>query len=153
MQCNLCSREISSKNFLQHCQTDHNIDRPNIRQHAVVVSPKPDSIYQNYGKLKPGVVVATEKGEYLTLEKPTIMGWCTVNIYTKETKDLELVKDMAEMRYIGMLDSQTEEGINVVNDNNQLTFVKFEDYSKKVFFTAQANYHEGNIYVVNIPMS
>ena len=105
MQCNLCNREISSKNFFQHCQTDHNIKRPNIRQHAVVVSPKPDSIYQNYGKLKPGVVVATEKGEYLTLEKPTIMGWRTVNIHTKETKDLELVKDMAEMRYIGMLDS------------------------------------------------
>ena len=153
MQCNLCNREISSKNFFQHCQTDHNIERPSIRQHAVAVSPKPDSIYQNYGKLKPGVVVATEKGEYLTLKKPTIMGWRTVNILTKETKDLELVKDMAEMRYIGMLDSQTEEGVNIVNDDNQLVFVEFGAYSKKIFFTAQVNYHEESVFVVNIPRS
>ena len=132
MQCNLCNREISSKNFFQHCQTDHNIERPSIRQHAVVVSSKPDSIYQNYGKLKPGVVVATEQGEYLTLDKPTIMGWRTVNIYTNETKDLELVKNMAEMRYIGMLDSQTEEGVNIINDDNQLISVEFGAYSKKI---------------------
>ena len=118
MHCNLCSRETSNRNFLQHCQTDHNIDRPNLRQHAVVASPKQNAIYQNLGKLKPEVMVVTEKGEYLTLEKPTIMGWRTVNIDTKETKDLELVKDMAEMRYIGMLDSQTEEGVNIVNDDN-----------------------------------
>ena len=127
MQCNWCNREISSKNFFQYCQTDRNIGRPSIRQHAVAVSPKPDSIYQNYGKLKPGVVVATEKGEYLTLEKPTITGGRTVNICTKETKDLELVKDMAG--YIGMLDSQTEEGVNIVNDNNQLVFVEIGAYS------------------------
>ena len=74
MQCNLCDKEISSKNLLQHCQTDHNIERPNIRQHAVAISPKPASIYQNYGKLKPRVVVVTGEGEYLVLEKPTTMG-------------------------------------------------------------------------------
>ena len=66
--------------------------------------------------------MATEKGDYLTLEKPTIMGWRTVNINTKETKDMELVKDMAEMRYIGKLDSQTDAGINIVNDDNQKRF-------------------------------
>ena len=63
--------------------------------------------------------MATEKGDYLALEKPTIMGWRTVNINTKETKDMELVKDMAEMRYIGKLDSKTDEGINIINDDNQ----------------------------------
>ena len=41
----------------------------------------------------------------------------------------------------------------IVNDNNQLVFVKFGAYSKKIFFTAQVNYHEENIYVVNIPRS
>ena len=51
--------------------------------------------------------MVTEEGEYLTLEKPTTMGWSTINIHTKERKDLELVKDMAGMRYIGMLHSQT----------------------------------------------
>ena len=71
MQCNLCNREISSKNFFQHCQTDHNIERPSIRQHAVAVSPKLDSIYQNYGKLKPGVVVTSTS----TPKKPRIWSW------------------------------------------------------------------------------
>ena len=153
MQCNLCDKEISSKNFLQHCQTSHNIERPSLRQHAVVVSPKPDSIYQNYGKLKPGVVVVTEEGEYLTIEKPTITGWSMVNIHTKERKDLELINDMTGMRYIGMLHSQTEEGVNIVNDDNQLVFVEEVAYSKKIFFTAKVNYHEESVFVVNIPRS
>ena len=86
-------------------------ERPSMRQHAVAISPKPDSIYPNYGKLKPGVVVVTEEGKYLTLDKPTTIGWSTVNIHTKEREDLELVKDMIGMRYIGMLDSQTKEGV------------------------------------------
>ena len=103
MQCNICDREISSKNVLQHCQTNHNFERPSINQHATMVSLKPDSIYRNYGKLKPGAMMVTEEGEYLTLEKPTSMGWNTINIHTKEKKNLELVKDMAGMRYTGQL--------------------------------------------------
>ena len=65
MRCNLCDKEISSKNLLQHCQSNHNIERPNLREHATVVSSKPDSIYQNLEKSKPGIVMATEEGEYL----------------------------------------------------------------------------------------
>ena len=118
-----------------------------------MVSPKPDSIYQNFGKLKPGFVVVTEEGECLTLEKPTFMGWSTVNIHTKERRDLELVKDITGMRYIGMLHSQTKEGINIVNDDNQIVFVEEGAYNKKIFFTAQVNYHEESAFVVNIPRS
>ena len=87
-------------------------------------------------------MVATEKGEYLTLEKPTTMGWRTVNIDTKETKDLELVKGMTEMRYIGMMDSQTGKGINTVNENTQLVFVKHEklrDYENFTVFDMEEN--------------
>ena len=43
IQCNLCNREISSKNFFRHCSTDHNIERPNFRQHAMEVSSTPES--------------------------------------------------------------------------------------------------------------
>ena len=68
--------------------------------------------------------MVTEEGEYLTLEKPTSMGWNTINIHTKEIKNLELVKDMAGMRFIGMLSSQTEEGVNVINHDDQLVFVE-----------------------------
>ena len=103
----------------QSCATcDHNIERPNFRRHAVKISAKPDSIYQNHGKLKPGVVVASDDGDYIILEQPTILGWSTTNINTKETKDLELVRDMAEMRYLGRFDSKTEEGIFITDDDN-----------------------------------
>ena len=97
--------------------------------------------------------MVTEEGEYLTLEKPTSMGWNTINIHTKERKNLELVRDMAGMRYIGMLGSQTEEGVNVVNDDDQLVFVKEGAYSKKIFLTAQVNYQKESLFVVNIPRS
>ena len=148
IMCNLCSREISSKNFFRHCSIDHNIERPNIRKHAVKISAKPDSIYQNHGKLKPGVVVASDDGDYIILEQPTILGWSTTNINTKETKDLELVRDMAEMRYLGRFDSKTEEGIFITDDDNKVVFIEFGAYCRKVFFTAQTNYHEENVFVV-----
>ena len=35
----------------------------------------------------------------------------------------------------------------------KMIFVEFGAYSKKVFFTVQANYHEENVFVVNIPRS
>ena len=95
----------------------------------------------------------TEEGEYLTLVKPTSMGWNTVNIHTKEKKNLELVKDMAGMRYIGMLSSQTEEGVNVTNYDDQLVFVEERAYSKKLFLTAQVNCHKESVFVEYIPRS
>ena len=97
--------------------------------------------------------MATEEGECLVLEKPTFMGWSTINIHTKERRDLELVKDMTGMRYVGRLHSQTKEGIYVVNDDDQIIFVEKGAYNKKIFFTAQANYHEESVFVVNIPKS
>ena len=100
IMCNLCSREISSKNFLRHCSIDHNIERPNSRQHAVKISVKPDSIHQNHGKLKPGVVVASNDGDYISLEQPTIIGWSTTNLNTRETKDLESVKMFSTIFFI-----------------------------------------------------
>ena len=73
--------------------------------------------------------MVTEDGEYLTLEKPTSMGWNTINIHTRERKNLDLVKDMAGMRYIGMLCSQTEEGFNVINYDDQFVFVEKRAYN------------------------
>ena len=85
--------------------------------------------------------MVTEKREYLTLEKSTIWGGRTVNINTKETKDLGLVRDMIEKRHTGTMDSQTKIGINNTNENTQLVLVKSEAYSKKISFPAQVNYH------------
>ena len=47
--------------------------------------------------------MATEEGEYLVLEKPTFTGWNVVDLHTKERRDLELIKDITEMRYVGRL--------------------------------------------------
>ena len=153
LQCNLCEKETSSRNFQDHCLRVHGLQQVNLRQHSKVVQTKPDSIYENASKLKKGVVVVDDAGNYLTLVKPTPTGWTTQNINTKAERDLELIRDMVDMRFIGSLESETEEGINVINLNNEQAFVEFGDYSKKVFFTALTNYHEDQVYVVNIPRS
>ena len=41
----------------------------------------------------------------------------------------------------------------MVDTNKEQTFVEFGAYNKKVFFTAVSNYHEDQVYVVNIPRS
>ena len=43
--------------------------------------------------------MATESGDYLTLDEPTSKGWNATNLYTKEQRSLDLVEDMAGMRY------------------------------------------------------
>ena len=60
---------------------------------------------------------------------------------------------MAGMRYIGMLGSQTEEGVNVINHDDQLVFVEEGAYSKKLFVTAQVSYHKESVFVEYIPRS
>ena len=75
--------------------------------------------------------MVTEDGEYLILETPTSVGWNTRNIHTKERKNLDLVKDMASMKFIGKLCSQTEEGFNVINYDEQLVFVEKRAYKKR----------------------
>ena len=87
----------------------------------------------------------------MILETPTSVGWNTRNIHTKERKNLDLVKDMASMRYIGKLCSQTEEGFNVINYDDQFVFVEKRAYNKKIFFTAQVNHQKGSTFVKNIP--
>merc|ERR1712020_405152 len=140
MQCTICEKEISSKYFYQHCQANHNIRKPSINQHVMRVNPKPDSIYRNYGKLKPGVVMVMESGDYLTLDKPMSKGWNTTNIYTRERRTLDLIEDMVEMRYVGILRSQTKEGLNVTNHDDQSILVEEGAYKKRIFLTAQINY-------------
>ena len=43
-------------------------------------------------KYQPGVVVADNGGNYLSLVKPTATGWTVQNISSREKKDLELVR-------------------------------------------------------------
>ena len=150
LQCNLCEEEFSTKNFQSHCRESHNLQSVNVRQHATIVSTKPDSIYENVNALKPGTVLADQKGNYLTLIKPTSLGWTVENVNTKQREDLELVKDMVSMRFIGVLERADPEGI-FVSHNGRKVYLDYGDYTKKVFFTAQVNYHEEQVFVINIP--
>ena len=97
--------------------------------------------------------MATEEGEYLVLEKPTFTGWNVVDLHTKERRNLELIKDMTEMRYVGRLHNQTEDGIHIIDDEDQIIFLEKGAYNKRIFFTTQANYHEDSVFVVNVPRS
>ena len=89
-------------------------------------------------KYQPGVVVADDGGNYLSLVKPTATGWTVQNISSGEKKDLELVRDMTDMRYVGMLEEETPEGIMVVNSSHG-------DYTGKVFFTSHTEYKEETV--------
>merc|ERR1712020_233636 len=117
-----------------------------------MVTAKPDSLYENIDNLVPGTVLADEDRNYLSLIKPTSVGWAVQNLNTKATRDVELVKDMTSMRFVGSLDSMNSEGIYVTYRGKQ-TYLEHGDHVKKVFFTANVNYHEDQVYVVNIPRS
>ena len=54
-----------------------------------MVEAKQDSIYQNFGTLEPGVVVADEKGHYLSLIKPTNVGWTVTNLNNKTVASMQ----------------------------------------------------------------
>ena len=96
----------------------------------------------NNRKLKPGAMLITQEGEYLTLGKHTFSGWNVINIYTKEEKNIENENKMAEWRYIGKLSGHYEEENNSMDHADQLDFVRKKDYDKKLFVTAQINYHK-----------
>ena len=153
LQCNLCDKETSSMNFQAHCVTTHNIPHPSVRQHAKVITARPDSIYENVNNLKPGVVVVDDAGNYMTLVRPTSTGWTVRNVSSKQESDVELVKEMVDMRYVGFLEEETADGVFVTNLNNEKTFVRHGDYNSKVFFTSFAEYEEEKTYVINIPRS
>ena len=88
-------------------------------------------------KYQPGVVVADDGGNYLSLVKPTATGWTVQSISSGEKKDLELVRDMTDMRYVGMLEEETPEGIMVVKASQQKVEIRHGDYTGKVFFVTR----------------
>ena len=53
-------------------------------------------------------MVVDDSGNYLSLVKPTPTGWTVQNISTKEERNLELLRDMVDMRFIGSLESEEE---------------------------------------------
>ena len=52
-----------------------------------------------------------------------------------------------------MLSGHYEEENNSMDHADQLDFVRRKDYDKKLFVTAQINYHKENVFVEYIPKS
>ena len=152
MICSLCHKEFSSLNIVRHLQLHHGISHPSVRNLATMSDRRPDSIYENVDNLRPGVVMASQLGEYLVLVSPTPEGWRVRNMATQEESELELIKEMTELRFIGQLDSQEKEGLYVIRDGTR-RYYSNTDYQEKVFFTAQEQYEPEITYVVNIPRS
>ena len=129
--CNLCQAEFSTLTIAQHLQDQHQIVRPHLRSLSTLLDRRPDSLYENVANLKPGVAMVDQQGDYFVLVEPTEDGWKVRNLVTKQERNLELIKDMTGMRYIGILDEITTEGVNITK----------EQYRPEV------------TYVVNIPRS
>ena len=113
MMCNLCQKEFSSLNIKEHIKQQHGIPCPNVRSLTTILDRRPDSLYENVDKLRPGVVMVGQEGDYVVLVKPTNEGWRVRSLNTKQEKDLELMKEMTEMRFVGDLEQQDSEGVYV----------------------------------------
>ena len=95
----------------------------------------------------------TREGEYLTLGKHTPTGWNVTNIHTEEERNVENENKMAEWGYIGKLSGHYEEENNSRDHADRLDFASRKDYDKKLFVTAQINYHKEHEFVEYIPKS
>ena len=152
VMCNLCQREFSSLHVKDHIQQDHGIVRPNVRSMTTLLDKRPDSLYENVDKLRPGIVMVDQAGNYVVLVHPTALGWRVRNIASREETDLELSREMTEMRFVGDLEKEEPEGI-FISKEGVSKFCNKSDYQAKVFFTAQEQFSPEVAYVVNIPRS
>ena len=152
VMCNLCQQEFSSLHVKQHIQQQHNIVRPNVRSLTTLLDKRPDSLYENVDKLRPGVVMVDHKGNYMVLVSPTDLGWRVRNLATKQENDLELSREMTEMRFVGDLETEEPEGIFITKEGTS-KYLGNSDYHTKIFFTAQEQFSPEVAFVVNIPRS
>ena len=153
--CTMCEEEISSKDAARHLNQDHNISRPNIRTLTRMTDSAPDSLYQNTDKLAQGDVMVTKKGKYVVLDQELDdMSWQAKDFITEERLQLDLIRDMAQMRYIGPVNSSNDEGFSVTSEDGSQVFYSHQDFTKKIFIAAE---HEESLpesqrtFVVNIP--
>ena len=155
VSCNLCEAEMSSKTIVQHCRSEHNVLRGNIRQLSTVIKPRPDSVYENRDRVKVGVTLATRNGEYIELLSINEDGsrWTARNLNTKQQIELDTIADLPSMRVVGQFDQQDGQGIFVINYTGQRQHHEYDDYKDKVFFTSPHQYNEEEVFVVNIPRS
>ena len=157
VMCTVCNKETSSKNIQQHCQEKHNIPRANVRSYSTVIDARPDSLFKNFNSLKSGTALSDDNGKYFVLRDPTTTGWTARELASQQDVTLDYIKDMAEMRVLGDLEEQQQEGITVTQ-NGQSVFIELNDYIKKVFVTSLAEEAQQesvtksqSVFVVNIP--
>ena len=157
VMCNVCNKETSSKNIQKHCQEKHNIPRANVRAYSTVIDARPDSLFMNLENLKSGTALSDDQGKYFVLKDPTTTGWTAHEVASKQDVSLDYISDMVEMRVLGDMESQQQDGFYVSN-RGQSIFIELQDYTKKVFISSLAEQAQeeslvpvNSVFVVNIP--
>ena len=154
MTCNHCSKEISSKNVVEHARQEHDITGKSVRSLATMQAVLPDSLYANVNNIKCGDVLVSDTGRYFVLEDMIdVETWSVKDVISKETQNMNLIRDMANMRYIGQLEEEQDEGLNITDTSGQQVFVANNSYTKKIFFAAEKESSTEVAFVVNIPRS
>ena len=155
MLCKHCSMEVSSKLIQDHAKNAHNITGKSSRSLATLQDIQPDSLYANADKLQQGDVLVSQEGKLLVLQdEKSDTSWTAVDLSTKKIQELDLVSDMTTMRFVGQLDSESEDGINVSTDDApETTYFAKTDFIKKIFIAAESEYNTELAYVVTIPRS
>ena len=151
VRCRLCMEEMSNKIIYAHCETHHGVLNQNIRRIAEKIeSPAPDSVFANKDKLSPGVAVVDRAGNYLELLHNQGDVWRAKNIATAEEVNLDLIKDISAMRFIGKF-ANSEDGITADNAEGVQTLYTKEDFKQRVFVASEVEHSDEVTFVVNIP--
>ena len=68
---NFCHQLMSSKVVVNHCRSDHQANRGQARNVSTIQQSRQDLVINNANKLKPGVTLASENGQYLVVLEQT----------------------------------------------------------------------------------
>ena len=152
MECKFCYTKMSSKVVVEHCEEEHQVKRGNIRNLAQMCNQEEDSVYSNVDKLASDVVISSDDGRYLVLKEKIADGWTAQDIATREHINLHTIKDIANMRFVGPLESETEKGFYVTNCAEQIFLVNSEADSINKLGEDDLEV-PSKVFVVNIPRS
>ena len=107
-------------------------------------------MFANKDKLSPGVAVVDREGNYLELLHSQGDVWRAKNIATAEEVNLDLIKDISAMRFIGKF-ANSEDGITADTAEGVQTLYTKEDFKQSVFVASEVEHSDEVTFVVNIP--
>ena len=169
VSCKICNEEMSSKIVVEHALSKHGIKSGTIRTTSNSIPSKPNSTFMHAHKLKSGSVVSNSRQYFILQDRVNDRLWKALEVKSNTLLDLDIVRDLATMIFLGdyISHSDTSVLVNIDEEGNmQQSYslnadASYPDTSKhanpeegpgaKVFFTAVQEYTSDQTFVVTIP--